>query len=91
MTSNGSTKVPVQLESLDGKGSQGGKPDEESVALSPRLLSYKSASRYLSVGYTTVRHMVLSGTVPHIKSGRRILIDIRDLDAWISKSKEWGV
>ena len=91
MTSNGSTKVPVGLQSLDTKSLEDGKPDQESVVLSPRLLSYRAATVYLSVGYSTVRHMVLSGTVPHIKSGRRVLIDREDLDDWIEKSKEIGV
>ncbi len=91
MTSNGSTKVPLGLQSLDIKSLEDGKPDQESVALSPRLLSYKDATRYLSVGYSTVRQMVLSGTVPHIKSGRRVLIDREDLDIWIEQNKEVGV
>jgi len=91
MPKTGDSMVTTEPENLNGKGSQGSNTDDESVVLSPRLLSYKAATVYLSVGYSTVRHMVLSGMVPHVRSGRRILIDVQDLDKWIEKSKETGV
>jgi hypothetical protein len=35
--------------------------------------------------------MVWTGTLPHIRRGRRILLDLRDLDAWIDRAKVNGV
>jgi len=91
MPDNGDSTVTTQPESLGGKGLQGGPSVRESDVLQPRLLSYEAATRYLSLSYWTVRHMVVEGHIPHIKSGKRVLIDVQDLDEWIEKSKEVGV
>ncbi len=56
-----------------------------------RLLDYKSAMSYLSLSYSSVRTLVLNGQIPHVKYGRRVLIDVRDLDKWIEQNKEVGV
>jgi len=53
-----------------------------------RLLNVKSAGRYLSLSLWTVRGMVFRGEVPFVRAGRRILIDVRDLDQWIEDHKE---
>ena len=91
MLSKGYNVVTADPENRNGKGLQSSNTDKESVVLQPRLLSYRAATVYLSLSYSTVRHMVLDGIVPHIRSGKRVLIDIRDLDEWISRSKETGV
>ncbi len=91
MSRNGYKAVTTKPEPLEGKGSQGGPSVRESDVLPPRLLSYEAATRYLSLSYWTVRHMVVEGVIPHIKSGKRVLIDVQDLDEWIAKSKEIGV
>ncbi len=91
MPDNGDSTVTTQPESLGGKGLQGSPSVRESDVLLPRLLSYEAATRYLSLSYWTVRHMVVEGYIPHIKSGKRVLIDVQDLDEWIEKNKEVGV
>jgi len=91
MPSNGDSTVTTQSESLEVKGSQDGTVVGQTNVLSPRLLDYKSASRYLSLSYWSVRTLVTSGEIPFIKFGKRILIDVQDLDDWISRSKETGV
>ncbi len=60
-----------------------------------RLLSANEAAKYLGVSYWTLRELVWSGSLPMVrlpnKNGgwcRRILIDKRDLDQLIEKSKE---
>ncbi len=56
-----------------------------------RLLDFRAASRYLSLSYWTMRDMVSRGEIPHVRAGRRVLIDVRDLDRWIDQNKEvWG-
>ena len=70
----------------EGEGAQ--KPDYLSGA---RLLDFRAASRYLSLSYWTIRDMVSRGEIPHVRAGRRVLIDVRDLDRWIDQNKEvWG-
>jgi excisionase family DNA binding protein len=53
----------------------------------PRLLNIKQASEYLGRTEPATRHMVQSGKVPCVRSDRRILLDVRDLDRWIENHK----
>jgi hypothetical protein len=63
-----------------------------------RLLDLEQAAGYLGISYWTMRDLVNAGTIPTVKipsaragdgrSIRRILIDIRDLDAFIDGNKE---
>ncbi len=56
-----------------------------------RLLDLPAAAHYLSLSYWTIRDMVSRGEIPHVRAGRRVLIDLRDLDCWIDRNKEvWG-
>jgi len=88
---NGDSVVTAQSETHSSSELEGSTTDRESDVLQPRLLSYEAATRYLSLSYWTVRHMVVEGYIPHIKSGKRVLIDVQDLDEWIEKNKEVGV
>ena len=88
---NGDSSVTAAPESRTGEGLQGGTLVVQSNALSPRLLSYEAATAYLSLSYWSIRHMVVEGHIPHIKVGKRVLIDVKDLDDWIEKHKEVGV
>lgn len=56
-----------------------------------RLLDYKAASAYMSLSYWSLRELILNGEIPHLKFGKKILIDRQDLDAWIEQRKEVGV
>lgn len=57
------------------------------VVIEPRLLSPHEAARYLGVSYWTVRDLVFRREIPFIKIGRRVLVDRRDLDAYLDRSK----
>lgn len=52
-----------------------------------RLYSIADASIYLGRSIWAVREMLWAGKMPYIKDGKRILLDIRDMDTWIEKSK----
>jgi len=91
MTQDSDRLVTTQSESLNGKGLQDGTMVGQTNVLQPRLLSYEAASRYLSLSYWSVRTMVTGGQIPHIRSGKRILIDREDLDIWIDQHKDIGV
>jgi len=68
------------------------KRDSASVVHTPRrLLSIAQASEYLSLSTWTIRELVWRGDVPHIRCGRRILLDVHDLDAWIERGKLEGI
>ena len=54
---------------------------------SKRLYSIKEASIYLGRSVYAVREMIWAGKLPYIKDGRRILLDIYDMDEWIERNK----
>ena len=54
------------------------------------MLDLRSAGRYVSLSYWTVREMAMRGDIPLVRAGRRILIDRLDLDLWIERNKERG-
>ena len=58
-----------------------------SSASEPRLLSQQDAASYLGISYWTVRDLVFRHELPHVKIGRRILVDRIDLDAYLERSK----
>jgi len=53
-----------------------------------RLFSLQDTAIYLGRSLNGVREMLWAGKIPYIKDGKRIFIDIRDLDTWIERSKE---
>jgi hypothetical protein len=69
------------------------RPDTE-----PRLLDLRAGAKYIGISYWSLRELVLSGHVPAIRlpcpqgrSGRimrRVLVDRRDLDDLIERSRE---
>ena len=58
--------------------------------ISPRLLDLADAARYLSMGDKALRALIQRGELPFVQTivGRSpYLLDIRDLDRWVEKSK----
>ena len=57
--------------------------------VTPRLLTFKDAARYLSCSVHALRQLEWGGELPSVRNlGKRILFDIRDLDALVTKKKE---
>ena len=52
-----------------------------------RLYSIKEAAVYLGRSVWAIREMLWAGKIPFVKDGRRMLLDIRDMDTWIESSK----
>ncbi len=52
-----------------------------------RLYSVPEAACYLGRTVDGLREMVWAGKLPHIKDGRRVLLDVRDMDAYIEANK----
>lgn len=55
--------------------------------LDKRLYNLKEAAVYLGRTVGAVREMLWAGKMPYVRDGRRILLDIKDMDEWIEKSK----
>ena len=53
----------------------------------PRLLRVHQAAEYLSVTPWFIRSLIWSRSIPFLQFGKRHLIDVRDLDAYIDAQK----
>jgi excisionase family DNA binding protein len=56
-------------------------------SLDRRLLSVREAAQYLGRSEIAVREMTWNGKLPHIRTDRRVMFDIRDLDRWIDENR----
>lgn len=61
--------------------------DSPQRLLPKRLYSIKEGAFYLGRSIWAVREMLWAGKMPYVKDGKRILIDINDMNEWIDRSK----
>jgi len=52
-----------------------------------RLFNVGEAAVYLGRSVCALREMIWAGKIPCVRDGRRVLLDIQDMDAWIEQSK----
>jgi len=52
-----------------------------------RLYSIQDASVYLGRSIWAIREMIWAGKIPCVRDGKRVLIDIQDMDTWIERNK----
>ena len=52
-----------------------------------RLYDLKEASFYMGRSVCALREMIWAGKLPVVKDGRRVLLDVYDIDQWIEKRK----
>ena len=65
-------------------------PAKEQIAAhltGERLLSLAGAARYLGTTIWAVRCLVWDGALPHVRLGRRHLVDVKDLDLLVETLK----
>lgn len=55
--------------------------------LKKRLFTVKEAAEYLGRSEWSVRELIWGGSLPCIKAGRRVHLDINDLEIWIEQHK----
>ncbi|MGA2713338.1 MAG: helix-turn-helix domain-containing protein [Bryobacteraceae bacterium] len=53
----------------------------------PALLSVKDAAIYLGRSEQSIQHLIFEKELPVVRTGRRVHLDRKDLDAWIEKNK----
>ena len=70
-------------------GANGGAQDRASRgrALPRRLYALPDAAGYLGVSVRTVRELIWRGELPQVRIARRVLVDLKDLDAYIASQK----
>ena len=57
-------------------------------SITPRLLRITDAAHYLSATYTFVETLIREKAIPSVVVGKRHVIDVRDLDAYIENLKD---
>ncbi len=55
--------------------------------IKPRLLTVKDAATYLGRSVPSIRELIWGGSLPIVRVGRRIHLDLFDLDKWIEQNK----
>ena len=55
--------------------------------LNKRLYSIPEAGEYLGRTAWSIREMIYAGKIPYIRDGRRMLLDINDMDSWIEEKR----
>jgi excisionase family DNA binding protein len=58
------------------------------AAITPRLLTVDQAAVYLGRSKASVQHLVAQRRIPIVREGRRIFLDVRELDRWIAVNTE---
>ena len=53
----------------------------------PRLLRVQQAAEYLSTTPWFIRSLIWSHSIPFLQLGKRHLLDVRDLDAYVDSQK----
>jgi excisionase family DNA binding protein len=79
--------MPIKRRSL--------KPDAENaeqpiVGSSPRLLTIPNAAAYFSCSVWAIRNLIWKRAIPHIRIGKRYLLDRADLDSYVEQNKIRG-
>ena len=55
--------------------------------LKKRLYSVPEAAEYLGRSIWSIRELIWNGSIPCVRMGRRVHLDIIDLDQWIERNK----
>ena len=55
--------------------------------LSKRLYTLNEAANYLGRTLWSMRELVWAGKIPIVRDGKRIFVDINDLDFYVSKNR----
>ena len=58
-----------------------------SEAVSKRLYNVKEAGRYLGRSPWTIRRLIRDGVLREVRQGRRVMLDIVDLEQFVEKYK----
>lgn len=58
-----------------------------SETVSKRLYNVKEAGRYLGRSPWTIRRLIRDGVLREVRQGRRVMLDIVDLDQFVEKFK----
>ncbi len=55
--------------------------------IKPRLLTVKEAAVFLGRSIPSIRELIWAGSLPIVRVGRRVHLDLIDLEKWIEQHK----
>ena len=76
----------MDTRTYNSKGSEKGK--RIGIPCAQRLFDLKSAAAYLGRPVWGVRTLVWNGELPVVRSGRKMYLDIEDMNRYIERQKE---
>ena len=56
--------------------------------MTSRAITIKEAAIYLSTTVPAIRQLIYSRQLPFVRVGKRYVIDVKDLDAWLERMKQ---
>jgi excisionase family DNA binding protein len=59
----------------------------KSENVNKRLYNVKEAGKYLGRSAWAIRHLIWEGHLPEVRQGRRVMVDVVDMDQFIAKHK----
>jgi len=63
----------------------------KSEAVSKRLYNVKEAGRYLGRSAWAIRRLIWTGHLPQVRQGRRVMVDVVDMDQFIETYKREAI
>ena len=61
--------------------------DNPQCHIPKRLYNLKESAIYLGRTVCALREVIWDGKIPYVKDGRRIFLDINDMNDWIDRNK----
>jgi hypothetical protein len=61
------------------------------TAIKKRLLTTDEPAEFLGRTREAMQHLAASGTIPTVRSDRRVFFDLHDLERWIDRNKQKGM
>lgn len=76
----------MNRDGLNGQESTGQLPRHGRQA-TPRLYGLRDAATYLGISYWTIRDLIDRQALPAVRIGRRVMLDVADLNRFIEANK----
>lgn len=58
-----------------------------SVAKGPQLLDKRRAASMMCISVRKLDEMIANSELPKVPCGSKVLVDVRDIEAWITRNK----
>jgi hypothetical protein len=81
------TEVISNIKNQEVKKAQGMSNPFDKGVVPKRLFTLREASMYMGRTLWGMRELVWSGLIPVVRTGKKMFVDVKDLDGYIEKNK----